>query len=84
MVKRSREEARVQERVEKKKAPKRKANKALMSFGDEEEDVAPVVKKAKFNTKLVSAGQEEPEVLNNAPMPRAPPKKKAEKAAVET
>ncbi|KAK3077467.1 hypothetical protein LTS18_010187, partial [Coniosporium uncinatum] len=41
-VKRSREEARVQEKVEKKKAPKRKANKALMSSGDEEEDVAPV------------------------------------------
>ncbi|KAK3059925.1 hypothetical protein LTS18_009748 [Coniosporium uncinatum] len=85
MVKKSREEARVQDKVQKKKqAPKRKANKALMSFEDEEEDVVPVVKKAKFNTKLVSAGQEEPEILNNAPMPKAPPKRKAEKAAVET
>ena len=37
--------------------PKKKAGKALLSFGGEEEDdtKGPILKKAKFNTKLVSA-----------------------------
>jgi peptidyl-prolyl cis-trans isomerase SDCCAG10 len=39
------------------KKPKRKAGKALLSFGDEDEGVeVPAVKKPKFNTKLVSGG----------------------------
>ncbi|TKA77587.1 hypothetical protein B0A49_01740 [Cryomyces minteri] len=54
------------------KKPKRKAGKALLSFGGdegEEADLAPVVKKPKFNPKLVSAGQEDAAVLDGAPMP---------------
>ena len=63
----------VEEKKEKKK-PKRKAGKQLLSFGgDEGEDgeATPVVKRAKFNPKLVSAGEEVPKVLNNLPMPKA-------------
>jgi len=85
MVQRSREAERVQGKSETKKLPKRKAQKALISFADDEEgDAAPVIKKAKFNPKLVSAGEEQPRAMNNTPMPRAPPKEKAEKPAVET
>ncbi|EOD46317.1 putative peptidyl-prolyl isomerase cwc27 protein [Neofusicoccum parvum UCRNP2] len=63
------------------KKAKRKAAKQLLSFGGDEgddADVAPVVKKPKFNTKLVSAAQEDGAELNNTPKPRAsepkPPK----------
>ncbi|KIW09391.1 uncharacterized protein PV09_00285 [Verruconis gallopava] len=48
---------------EEKKKPKRKAGKAILSFAgdeDEENDVAPVIKKPKFNPKLVSGGQDLP------------------------
>lgn len=44
-----------------KKKPKRKAGKAILSFGGDEEEedgMAPVIKKPKFNPKLVSGGQE--------------------------
>lgn len=78
MVKRERVAKRTAEEqaASKKKQPKRKAGKAMLSFGgDDEGDFAPVAKKAKFNTKLVSAGQEAPEKLNNTTIPKAPPKK---------
>ncbi|KAF2087509.1 cyclophilin-like protein [Saccharata proteae CBS 121410] len=60
------------------KKTKRKAAKQLLSFGDEEgvaDSIAPVVKKPKFNPKLVSAGEAAPEDLNNTAIP-APPMKK--------
>lgn len=69
-----------------KKKIKRKAGKQLLSFGGDEGevgDVAPVVKKAKFNPKLVSAGQEDPAILNNPPMPKAP-ENKAEKPTMKS
>ncbi|KAF2404651.1 cyclophilin-like protein [Trichodelitschia bisporula] len=58
------------------KKPKRKAGKALLSFAgdDGDEEVAPTMKKPKFNPKLVSAGFEDGDVLNNPPMPKAPPR----------
>ena len=46
-----------------KKKPKRKAGKAILSFGGDEEEedgMAPIIKKPKFNPKLVSGGQELP------------------------
>jgi len=59
MVKRGQVAARTENDVKKTKKPKRKAGKALVSFGgdegDEEAVLAPVAKKAKYNTKLVSA-----------------------------
>ncbi|KAF2659021.1 cyclophilin-like protein [Lophiostoma macrostomum CBS 122681] len=75
MVKRARIAERTAPEQKRAKKPKRKAGKALLSFGGEEgdgEDAAPVVKKAKFNTKLVSAGEETPSALNNTAMPKAP------------
>ncbi|USP78706.1 hypothetical protein yc1106_05980 [Curvularia clavata] len=52
------------------KKPKRKAGKNVLSFGDDDDaaaaDSAPVAKKPKFNTKLVSAGDEK------APSVKAP------------
>ncbi|KAH7051173.1 cyclophilin-like domain-containing protein [Macrophomina phaseolina] len=66
-----------QPQTQEKKGPKkakRKAAKQLLSFGGDEGDegdAAPVVKKPKFNTKLVSAGQEDGAELNNTPIPRA-------------
>ncbi|EUC29883.1 hypothetical protein COCVIDRAFT_19648 [Bipolaris victoriae FI3] len=46
--------------TKKPKKPKRKAGKNVLSFGDDEDTAgsAPVAKKPKFNTKLVSAGDE--------------------------
>ncbi|KAJ9642808.1 Peptidyl-prolyl isomerase cwc27 [Coniosporium tulheliwenetii] len=61
-----------------KKKAKRKAGKNILSFGGDEEDAdltAPIAKKPKFNTKLVSAGQEDGAVLNNPLMPKAPERK---------
>jgi len=71
MVKRARAAERTEPEAKKAKKPKRKAGKALLSFGgDEGDEAAPVVKKAKYNTKLVSAGQE-------APVPTMPQEAKA-------
>ncbi|QDS70237.1 hypothetical protein FKW77_007181 [Venturia effusa] len=49
-----------------KKKPKRKAGKAMLSFGGDEdgEDAAPVVKKPKFNPKLVNT------IEDDAPTPK--------------
>lgn len=59
MVKRERVAQRTEPEEKKIKKPKRKAGKNVLSFGGEDgEDTAPVLKKAKFNTKLVSAGDE--------------------------
>ncbi|KAI9729234.1 MAG: Peptidyl-prolyl isomerase cwc27 [Cirrosporium novae-zelandiae] len=53
---------------ETKKKPKKKAGKALLSFGDEEADVdaTPVVKKAKFNTTLIK-GDERNKMIDSKP-----------------
>jgi peptidyl-prolyl cis-trans isomerase SDCCAG10 len=64
-----------------KKKPKRKAGKALLSFGgDEGEDEAPVVKKPKFNPKLVSAGDDEIPPPKKAPASKPPQTKVAEQS----
>jgi peptidyl-prolyl cis-trans isomerase SDCCAG10 len=62
MVKREQVAARTEPETKKIKKPKRKAGKNVLSFGDDgaETDLAPVAKKPKFNTKLVSAGEEKP------------------------
>ena len=53
----------VDEKKEKKKGAKKKAGKTLLSFGDEgDEDLAEMAakpKKAKFNTRLISVGEDE-------------------------
>ncbi|KAF9733937.1 hypothetical protein PMIN06_009313 [Paraphaeosphaeria minitans] len=62
--------------TKKPKKTKRKAGKNLVSFGDEEgegTEVAPVAKKAKYNTKLVSGGVQTPYAVDDpfvAVMPR--------------
>ncbi|KAJ4367001.1 Peptidyl-prolyl isomerase cwc27 [Neocucurbitaria cava] len=61
MVKRVSVAERTEPEARKPKKPKRKAGKNVLSFGDDEAaDSAPVAKKAKYNTKLVSAGDETP------------------------
>ncbi|KAF1938267.1 peptidyl-prolyl cis-trans isomeras-like protein [Clathrospora elynae] len=62
MVKRARVAARTAPEAKTAKKPKRKAGKNVLSFGDDAGDAepAPVAKKPKFNTKLVSAGKAEP------------------------
>ncbi|KAF3042108.1 Peptidyl-prolyl isomerase cwc27 [Didymella heteroderae] len=73
MVKQERVAQRTEQEAKKVKKPKRKAGKNVLSFGGEDgEDVAPVLKKAKFNTMLVSAGEE---------LPTAPKKTSALEAA---
>ncbi|TID16077.1 cyclophilin-like protein [Venturia nashicola] len=68
-----------------KKKPKRKAGKAMLSFGGDEEgeDAAPVVKKPKFNPKLVSSIEDDAHtpkeitpVSKPAPKAKSIPKKK--------
>ncbi|PQE29866.1 peptidyl-prolyl isomerase CWC27 protein [Rutstroemia sp. NJR-2017a WRK4] len=92
MVRRERVAARVLEQQGEKKAPekkkKRKAGKQLLSFGGDEdaaEEEKPVVKKAKFDTRIVmddesaganATGEKDPE---SAPKPKSAPKKKAPK-----
>lgn len=67
MVKRERTAQRTESEAKKPKKPKRKAGKNVLSFGGEEgEDSAPVLKKAKFNTKLVSAGDDMPAATKEA------------------
>jgi peptidyl-prolyl cis-trans isomerase SDCCAG10 len=65
-----------------KKKPKRKAGKALLSFGgdEEEEGSGPILKKPKFNTKLFG-NQKEAAAANTAP---AAAKKSSEKAIRNT
>ena len=60
--------ARVEEKEVAKKKPKRKAGKALLSFGGEEggDTGEPVLKKAKFNTKLVSADGGQDEIVQSS------------------
>ncbi|KAF2142779.1 uncharacterized protein K452DRAFT_286405 [Aplosporella prunicola CBS 121167] len=71
-----------QPQVEEKKGPKkvkRKAAKQLLSFGADvdDADVAPVAKKPKFNTKLVSAGPEDAAAAAAPPKPKPAPKARA-------
>lgn len=60
MVKRVQVAARTEPESKKLKKPKRKAGKNVLSFGGDGDDAdsAPVAKKAKYNTKLVSAGED--------------------------
>ncbi|RAR06669.1 peptidyl-prolyl isomerase cwc27 [Stemphylium lycopersici] len=69
MVKRVQVAATTEPEGKKAKKPKRKAGKNVLSFGDDaaDADSAPVAKKPKFNTKLVSAGEEKP--ASKAPEP---------------
>ncbi|KAF2128504.1 cyclophilin-like protein [Dothidotthia symphoricarpi CBS 119687] len=64
MVKRARVAERTEPEAKKVKKPKRKAGKNVLSFGDDGDgaEAAPALKKAKFNAKLVSAGEEKPSV----------------------
>ncbi|KAI6088929.1 cyclophilin-like protein [Hypoxylon rubiginosum] len=70
MKKRERIARRVQETpaASKKKKPKSKAGKKLLSFGDEEgDDDAPVLKKAKFDSRIVMGLDEEPTATVHPP-----------------
>ncbi|OTA54880.1 peptidyl-prolyl isomerase CWC27 [Hypoxylon sp. EC38] len=81
MKKRERIAKRVQEApaTEKKKKTKSKAGKKLLSFGDEEgDDDAPVLKKAKFDSRIVMDVDEEPTPAVKPPKSSA--KKKDEMA----
>ncbi|KAF2028431.1 cyclophilin-like protein [Setomelanomma holmii] len=71
MVKRVRVAERTEPEAKKAKKPKRKAGKNVLSFGDDGDgaDSAPVAKKAKYNAKLVSAGQEKPKTRAPAAEP---------------
>jgi peptidyl-prolyl cis-trans isomerase SDCCAG10 len=71
MVKRVRVAERTAPEEKKAKKSKRKAGKQLLSFGDEEGESAPVAKKPKFNTALVTAGEEKPSKLSKKPLPKA-------------
>jgi peptidyl-prolyl cis-trans isomerase SDCCAG10 len=84
MVKRARVAERTQPEEKKVKKPKRKAGKNVLSFGsDEDVESAPVAKKAKYNTKLVSASEEAPKA--SAPVPeRAIPIRKPVRKSLST
>lgn len=72
MVKRERVAQRTEPEEKKVKKVKRKAGKNVLSFGGEDgEDAAPVLKKAKFNAKLVSAGEELPAASEGPIAPKA-------------
>lgn len=79
MVKRARVAQVVEEAEDDKgKKKKRKVGKQLLSFGGEEgdgEDVQPVVKKAKFDTRIVMDSEE----AGSKPKPKKEPNKKAAK-----
>lgn len=80
MVKKEQVAHRTEPGTKKPKKTKRKAGKNLVSFGDAEgegAEAAPVAKKAKYNTKLVSAGAQTPLILDDTPMPKAPKDEKA-------
>lgn len=83
MVKTVRKAARTEPEAPKVKKPKRKAGKNVLSFGDDADavDAAPVAKKAKYNTKLVSAGEDaaaaplpnrSKPISKSAPAPKSP------------
>ncbi|KAF2865046.1 cyclophilin-like domain-containing protein [Massariosphaeria phaeospora] len=75
MVKRARVAERTAPEAKKAKKSKRKAGKTLLSFGGDDGEAAaaaPVAKKVKYNTKLVSAAKASPAVTDNTPMPTAP------------
>ncbi|EME81774.1 uncharacterized protein MYCFIDRAFT_32590 [Pseudocercospora fijiensis CIRAD86] len=81
MVARVREAPRTKAELKKPDAKKRKkpAGKNVMSFGgDEEEEAAPVLKKAKANPKLVAAEEEDEKRVA-----KEPKEKKAKKEIVE-
>lgn len=80
MVKKVKVAERTETETKKVKKPKRKAGKALLSFGGdegEEADSAPVMKKAKYNTKLVSAGEQTPSTLASTALPKVPEEEKS-------
>lgn len=85
MVKRDLKKRAVAAPAEKdKKKPKRKAGKAILSFGGDdegEEDITPILKKPKFNPKLVSGGHEAPPKPTAIPAPKAAADPKKEKPA---
>lgn len=73
MVKKVQVAERSQPDAKKAKKPKRKAGKALLSFGGDDGDdgaAVPVTKKVKYNTKLVSAGEDAPSAANGRSIPR--------------
>ncbi|KAF2107577.1 peptidyl-prolyl cis-trans isomeras-like protein [Lophiotrema nucula] len=74
MVRRARVAERTAPEAKQAKKPKRKAGKAMLSFGDDEDESgpAPVAKKVKFNTKLVSAGDGKLSGSNNTAPPKVP------------
>jgi len=82
MVRRARVAERTEPDEKKAKKPKRKAGKNVLSFGgDEDMEAAPVAKKAKYNTKLVTASQDAPKPSAPAPaQERAIPIRKPTKA----
>lgn len=80
MVRGVRAQTKLESEPSKVKKPKRKAGKALLSFGDDGEEAAPVVKKAKYNTKLVAAAPEPP-VAKPPPEAREMPIRKSAPAA---
>ncbi|OCK80815.1 cyclophilin-like protein, partial [Lepidopterella palustris CBS 459.81] len=76
MVKRATTAKQTTDKKIEKKKPKRKAGKALLSFGGDDDDdatAAPVIKKAKFNPKLVSIGPENLSSLTSPTIPKPPP-----------
>ncbi|KAF2272276.1 cyclophilin-like protein [Westerdykella ornata] len=78
MVKRVRIAERTVPELKKVKKPKRKADKALLSFGvDEAEEGAPppVAKKVKYNAALVSAEGEHPSKVSTKPSASVPAEK---------
>ncbi|KAK3320842.1 cyclophilin-like domain-containing protein [Cercophora scortea] len=62
-----------------KKQKKRKGGKQLLSFGDEvgDDDDVPVIKKAKFDTRIVVDLDDEEPAQRNVPAKPPPPKKEA-------
>ncbi|OAL02375.1 cyclophilin-like protein [Phaeosphaeriaceae sp. SRC1lsM3a] len=88
MVKRVRVAERIAPEQAKVKKPKRKAGKNVLSFGDDGDavDSAPVAKKAKYNTKLVSASEpatketpSERSIPIRKPAPKSPPRSSSPK-----
>jgi peptidyl-prolyl cis-trans isomerase SDCCAG10 len=78
MVRRVRVAERTEPEPKKAKKTKRKAGKALLSFGGDEGDEAvsaPIAKKVKYNKALVSAEKEPPSTSGPSAAPRAPEEK---------
>lgn len=78
MVKRVRIAERTEPELKKVKKPKRKAGKALLSFGGDEAGegaTAPVAKKVKYNVALVSDGGHESSKINQKPPISGPEEK---------